>query len=167
MESRPKQQPDFDDILLLVGRMNYAWTNTESLLIHYIAGLASTTKETGTIIFLTLNTTRARLDLVNRLAKMPSIDNDCRDAVLATTKALSRESQLRNKYNHCIYSFDKDGGKARTILMRINDEKTAITYGKTELLDEREKVKIQTSISALNGINKRMWSQIFQLGFPA
>lgn len=166
MESGVQLQPDFDDILLLVGRMNYAWTNTESVLIHFIAGLATTTKEVATIIFLTLNTTKARVDLVERLAKMVSIQPECRDAVLFSTKALSRESRLRNKYNHCIYSFDKDGGNARTILMRINDEKTAITYGKLESIDARERARIQASISCLNDINKRMWSVVFKYNFP-
>lgn len=161
-----KQQPEFDGILLLVGRMNYVWTNTESLLIHFIAGLAATSKEVATIIFLTLNTTKARVDLVERLAKKVSIQVECRDAVLASTKALARESRLRNKYNHCIYSFDRDGGNARTILMRINDEKTAITYGKLETIDGREMARIQNSISSLNDINRRMWSIIFEYDFP-
>ena len=30
----------FDDFLLKIGKLNYSWTNTESLLIHFIAGLA-------------------------------------------------------------------------------------------------------------------------------
>ena len=50
-----------DEILLRVGKLNYTWSNTESLLIHLIAGLARIDKDTALIIFLTLNTTRARL----------------------------------------------------------------------------------------------------------
>ena len=52
----------FHEILLLIGQLNYTWTNTESLLIYLIAGLANVDKETAVIIFLTLNTTRARID---------------------------------------------------------------------------------------------------------
>ncbi|MBN2739670.1 MAG: hypothetical protein JXR35_02095, partial [Rhodobacteraceae bacterium] len=52
--------PEFDTFLMQIGRINYAWTNTESLLIHLIAGLAQTDKETAVILHLTLNTTRAR-----------------------------------------------------------------------------------------------------------
>jgi hypothetical protein len=54
---------NFDDLLLLVGRLTYSWAKTESLLIHLIAGLARVDKETAVVIFLTLNTTRARVDL--------------------------------------------------------------------------------------------------------
>ena len=66
--------------------MNYTWTNTESLLIYLIAGLAKIDKETAIIIFLTLNTTRARIELVERLAKMPKTPAACRQAVLAVTE---------------------------------------------------------------------------------
>ena len=65
----PQKGLEFDDFLLLIGRLNYTWTNTESLLIHLIAGLSALDKEIATVIFLTLNTTRARIDLVERLSK--------------------------------------------------------------------------------------------------
>ena len=62
----------FQEVLLLVGQLNYTWTNTESLLIHLIAGLARVDKETAVVVFLTLNTGKARIELVERLAKMKS-----------------------------------------------------------------------------------------------
>src|SRR5690606_145654 len=67
----------FQQVLLLIGKLNYTWTNTESLLIHLIAGLAKVDKETAVIIFLTLNTTRARIDLVERLAKRSRTPKGC------------------------------------------------------------------------------------------
>ena len=69
----PVVPPDFDRLLTRIGYVNYAWTNTESLLIHVLAGLLDarpqTAKSTATIIHLTLNTTRARIDLIERLCK--------------------------------------------------------------------------------------------------
>ena len=76
---------DFDQLLLLIGRLNYSWTNTESLLIHMVAGLSGTDKETATIIFLTLNTTRARVDLVERLAKRDRRNQTEKERVLEAT----------------------------------------------------------------------------------
>lgn len=154
-------------ILLMVGQLNYAWTNTESMLIHLIAGLARIDKETAIVIFLTLNTTRARLDLVERLAKMARTDDACRDDVLSVASALGRESRLRNKYNHCIYSFDPDGGNAKTILMRIFDDKKNIKYGKTELIDAREMARLQTSRRSIETINRKIWKIVSDYGFPA
>jgi len=163
----PAASVSLDDVLLLVGRLNYTWTNTESLLIHLIAGLAGTTKEIATIIFLTLNTTRARADLVERLAKMPGFDPAERDDVLATTRQLLKLAGLRNRYNHCIYAFDPDGGAMRTILMRVSDRKDDIKVGQINALDAAALSDIQTTISDLGTLNRAIWSVIQVRGYPA
>jgi hypothetical protein len=157
----------FQEILLLVGQLNYTWTNTESLLIHMIAGLAGVDKETAIVIFLTLNTPRARLDLVERLAKMKKTSPECRREVLDATRRLTDEAKLRNKYNHCIYSFDPDSGRGITQLMRIFEGKDDIRYGKIESLDERELDRIRQSIASLIEINHRFWDITRRYGFPS
>jgi hypothetical protein len=158
--------PRLQEVLLLVGQLNYTWTNTESLLIYLIAGLAKVDKETAIIIFLTLNTTRARIELVERLAKMAKTPAACRVAVLSVTEQLTRQSKLRNKYSHCIYSFDETGTRASTQLMRIFDSKDAIKYGKMEELDESEMKRISASISAIANINKDIWKIVETHSFP-
>ncbi|KUJ80595.1 hypothetical protein AVO45_05995 [Ruegeria marisrubri] len=158
--------PSFDRLILLVGRLNYMWTNTESLLIHLIAGLTGTTKDVAVIIFLTLNTTRARVDLVERLAKMDGRDPKVRDLILEQTQRLIRLSGVRNKYNHCIYSFDSDSGTPKTILMRIADRKTGIKLGRTDTVDDEAMEKIEDVLSQLNLANREIWQLIGQLGYP-
>jgi hypothetical protein len=158
---------DFDRIMLLIGRLNYSWTNTESLLIHVIAGLAGTSKETAVIIFLTLNTTRARVDLIERLAKMESRDPEERARVLTLTRQLIGLSGLRNRYNHCIYSFDPDGGAPRTIQMRIADRRDAIKIGQTDVLDAEARAEIDTAIARLGELNRTFWQLIADYAYPA
>lgn len=158
--------PRFQDILLLVGQLNYTWTNTESLLIYLIAGLAKVDKETAIIIFLTLNTTRARIELVERLAKMAKTPVACREAVLTVTDKLTRQAKLRNKYSHCIYSFDETGTHGSTQLMRIVDGKDNVKYGKIEALDDKEMGRIHDSIEGIRAINKDIWSIIADNSFP-
>lgn len=157
---------DFDGVLLLVGRLNYAWTNTESLLIHLIAGLADTSKDVAVIIFLTLNTTRARTDLVERLAKMDGRDREEREAVLVLTQRLLKLSSLRNRYNHCIYAFDPDGGSPRTILMRIADRKDQIKVGEINTLDADALERIRTAIGELTDVNRAIWTFIKERRYP-
>ncbi|CDN49646.1 hypothetical protein [Neorhizobium galegae] len=154
------------DILLLIGQLNYTWTNTESLLIHMIAGLAKVDKETAIVIFLTLNTTRARIDLVDRLTKMRKTAPVCRKEILEATRRLSEEAKLRNKYNHCIYSFDPDSGRNVTQSMRIFESRDEIKYGKIEELDAREIGRIQESINSLVAINRMFWGITERYGFP-
>lgn len=163
-ENTPAAQ--MQEVLLLVGRLNYTWTNTESLLIYLIAGLAKVDKETAIIIFLTLNTSRARIDLVERLAKMSRTDAQCRSEILELTRQLGREAGLRNKFNHCIYSFDPESGRGMTQLMRIFENKDEIKYGKVESLDETETARIKKSIAALAEINRGIWEVVRRHGFP-
>ena len=158
--------PALDAVLLRVGKLNYSWTNTESLLIHMIAGLAGVSKDVAVVIFLTLNTTRARVDLVIRLAKMPGRDAGLRERVLECTTALLRESALRNRYNHCIYSFDPEGQQIQTIMMRIQDRKHDIKMGKMQLVDGDEMDQIDQSIARLDALNRQIWGMVVEYGFP-
>ncbi|WP_282153468.1 hypothetical protein [Ruegeria atlantica] len=157
----------FDRLILLVGKLNYMWTNTESLLIHLIAGLTRTNKDISVIIFLTLNTTRARIDLVERLAKMDGRPPDIRDSILKHTQRLSKLSGIRNRYNHCIYSFDPDSGNPKTILMRIADRKTDIKLGRQDTVDKGAMKEIEKVVDQLSVANREMWKLINDLGFPA
>jgi hypothetical protein len=158
--------PRLQEVLLLVGQLNYTWTNTESLLIYLIAGLARVDKETAIVIFLTLNTPRARIDLVERMAKMSRTPAECRNEILDVTRQLTREAGLRNKFNHCIYSFDPESGQGMTQLMRIFESKDEIKYGKVESLDDDEIARIKASITSLVAINRAVWEIVGKYGFP-
>ncbi len=163
MAGEPKA---FEEFLLRVGRLNYSWTNTESLLIHFIAGLARCDKETAVIIFLTLNTSRARVDLVERLAKMPRVDDGEREQVLALTREMVRLAVLRNRYNHCIYAFDRENGSTRSIMMRISDRKHDIRVGESHDLDQNAMAEIEETILRIADLNSRFWSSARELGYP-
>lgn len=156
----------FREVLTLLGQLNYTWTNTESLLIHLIAGLARVDMETATVIFLTLNTSRARVDLVERLAKLDRTAVSTRQDVLDVTRRMMSEAKLRNKYNHCIYSFDDTGENVSTLLMRISDAGDRLKYGKVDTIDDAEIENITRSINRLIETNKRIWEIARQHEFP-
>lgn len=167
-QDQPPAEPPaiFREILLLVGQLNYTWTNTESLLIYLIGGLARTDKESAIVIFLTLNTTKARLELVERLAKMPATSPALRRAILAVTGQMAKQARLRNKYSHCIYSFDETGTQASTQLMRVVDDKDRIRYGKIEVIDGPELARIADAITAIKAINRDIWTIVETNRFP-
>ena len=166
-EVRPGAMPDpaFERMLLLLGRLNYMWTNTESLLIHLIAGLARMDKESATLVFLTLGSSTARLSLVQRLAKMDRVEPDCRADVLATCRGLSAVLKLRNRYNHCIYAFDRDGS-ASTILMRVQDRTDTIRVGQRRAVDEASLTAIVEALTRLRAVNAGIWSLVERHDFP-
>lgn len=158
---------EFDDFLLRVGKLNYSWTNTESLLIHLIAGLTGVEKDVALVLFLTLNTTRARIDLVQRLAKMDRTSAAERKRILSVTSKIMKLSALRNRYNHCIYAFDADGGNPRSILMRIADRKDAIKVGQVYELNQVAAADVDAAIQSLKRINKEIWMIVGDFGYPA
>jgi hypothetical protein len=88
--SEDVEPTSFDKFLLLVGRLNYAWTNTESLFVHIIAGLAEVDLETATVVFMTLNTSRARIDLVQKLAKLDRAQGEERAKIIALTTRMQK-----------------------------------------------------------------------------
>ncbi|WP_298261746.1 hypothetical protein [uncultured Litoreibacter sp.] len=157
---------DFDAFLLLIGKLNYSWTNTESLLIHLIAGLSGMDKEIATVVFLTLNTTRARIDMVERLSKLPRVADAERAHILALTGRIQRQSALRNRYNHCIYAFDSEGENPKSILMRIADRKDKLMMGQINDLDAAAAEAVETAISELQSINKDIWAAVRIYSYP-
>jgi hypothetical protein len=166
MNGEADQHLKFDDFLLLVGKLNYTWTNTESLLIHFIAGLSGVDKETATVIFLTLNTTRARIDLVERLSKLEKVPPAQRTSILEITGRILGQAKLRNRYNHCIYAFDPDGENPRTILMRIADRKDTLKMGQSYPLNDAAGDDIEAAIQELTRINHSIWKTIQHFGYP-
>lgn len=146
-----------DIILPLIGKLNYTWTNTESLLIYIIAHLMKTSKEAAIVAFLSLNTTRARLDFIERLAKMAETAPDDRREILSIATRMKLEAKIRNKYNHCIYSFDAKGDLASTQLMRIAELGDDLRYGKVEGVDSAEMDRIEASIHKIALVNKSLW----------
>ncbi|QRI66528.1 hypothetical protein JQ506_24555 (plasmid) [Shinella sp. PSBB067] len=148
------------DVLLLVGRLNYVWTNTESLLIYMIAHQLGVDKEAAIVVFLTLNTTRARIDLVERLAKRSATPPADRGFILDVMGRLKRVSRLRNKYNHSIYAFNEKGDIASTQLMRLVETDDSILYGKVEQMDQREMRQLEKGIAEIADISKMLWGFI-------
>jgi hypothetical protein len=81
VSSRLPAKPDFDVIaasapstadrrtlfLALIGNLVSSWSNNESLFIYVLMILMRTDQESAALTFATLNTTRARLDLIQRL----------------------------------------------------------------------------------------------------
>ncbi len=164
--SKPDSAVDFDAFLLLIGKLNYSWTNTESLLIHLIAGLSGMDKEIATVVFLTLNTTRARIDMVERLSKLNRVAKIERERVLELTGRIQRQSALRNRYNHCIYAFDNEGENPRSILMRIADRKDKLMMGQVNDLDAVAAEAVKAAIVELRSINRDIWKTVSDFNYP-
>jgi hypothetical protein len=143
-----------EELLLLIGKLNYAWTNTESLLIYLMAFLMRSGKDVAIVTFLTLNTSRARLELIERLLRLDSTEREIRARLMPLVARMKTGAKVRNKYNHCIYSFDEHGEIEATQLLRIADYGDTLKYGKIEALGDAEIARINEVISEIIEINR-------------
>lgn len=157
---RPATASRIDTLLPLIGKLNYCWSNTESLLIYVVAHLMRCSKEAAIVVFLTLNTTRARLDLIERLAKMAEIAPPVRNSVLGIAERMKREARVRNKYNHSVFDFNENGELESTQLLRIAEFGNELKYGKIEEIDNDELQRIAETIENVIRVNKDIWSFI-------
>lgn len=157
----------FDRLLKLIGELNYTWTNTESLLVHLIAGMVGTDKETATLIFLTLGTSRSRIALVERLAKMGKLAPDRRDEILDIMRTLTRCQKVRNHYNHCLYAFGDDSLPTMTINLRIAESKDSIRLDGYRKLDRRSIEEFDEALAQIRESNMALWNVIRKNSFPS
>lgn len=158
--AKPATASRIEILLPLIGKLNYCWSNTESLLIYVIAHLMKCSKEAAIVVFLTLNTTRARLDLIERLAKMAETSTTTRNSVLSIADRLKREARVRNKYNHSVFDFNENGELESTQLLRIVEFGNELKYGKIEEIDNEELQRIAETIDNVIRVNKDIWSFI-------
>lgn len=165
-EPPPDMARNLDAVLLRVGHLNYSWSNTESLLVHLLAGLAGVPQDVAVVLFLSLTSTRARIELIERLAKLRRPDGDERRELLDLMQRFSRFASTRNRFNHSIWSFDLEQGSISTILMRIADRKESIRFGKSETLDAKEIARIDATLEMLADLNRAIWAFLARYDYP-
>jgi hypothetical protein len=142
-----------EGLVFLLGKLVYTWTNTESMLIYLMGDLMGTSKPVAIVTFLTLNTTRARLDFVERLAKLPAVPTADRKAILAMTSRMKTAAKQRNKYNHCVYEFNQEGEMVSTQLLRIAEYSDSVRYGRVDPIDAPEIERLNHTIAEIQSLN--------------
>ncbi|MFX6949686.1 hypothetical protein ABTH81_21645, partial [Acinetobacter baumannii] len=85
------------------GNLVSSWTNNESLFIYVLMLLLRTDQASAALTFATLNTTRARLDLIQRLAKITIRDPNLEKALSKIIERFNESTVIRNEFNHCMY----------------------------------------------------------------
>lgn len=170
-------QPDFDALdaaalatadrrtalLALIGNHVFCWSNNESMLIYLLMLLLETDQTSAAIVFSTLNTTRARLDLIQRLGKAKVADR----ALLGTINRLVRRfgdlTRDRNELNHCIFMVDERGEITHTQSTRVHEANGRLQFGETRAVDaKRIKAMIET-IRSLKALNRMIWTFLPEL----
>jgi hypothetical protein len=144
-------------ILSLIGTLVFSWSNNESMFIYVLMLLLRTDDVAAAIVFATLNTTRARLDLVQRLAKAKISDRNLARQLDAIIQRFNACTRVRNEFNHCQYSLNDHGEITHTHSMRITETKGRMQLGSVRALDDERIEEMKNTIAELKVLNRDLW----------
>lgn len=138
----------------LVGRFMFNWSNNESMLIYVIMALMRTDEISAAVVYSTLNTTRARLDLVRRLAKLHLRDRRLRRRLDDLIERFNGCTRLRNAFQHSIYACDADGHLSQMRALRISETRRRISFGDPTMLDAQRIDELCMALVELQTLNR-------------
>jgi hypothetical protein len=150
-------------ILALIGNVIFSWSNNESLFIYVLMILLDTDEPSAAITFATLNTTRARLELIQRLAKIKIKDKELESALDELVDRFNKTTQMRNEFNHCMYVVDSSGQITHTQSMRVVQTKTSLKFGDMHPMDDARLKRMITATEEMTRINRDIWDYLPRL----
>ncbi|WP_349371522.1 hypothetical protein [Salinarimonas sp.] len=170
--SRLPSAPDFDalaaaapssadrrtEVLALIGNLVFAWSNNESLFIYVLMLLLETDEVSAAIVFGTLNTTRARLDLVERLAKAKIADPELARELDGILSRFSRQTKLRNDLNHSMYTVNQSGEITHTRLMKLEQRGGGLSFGRVREMSRERLDELARAIAEHGVLNRDIWA---------
>src|SRR5258708_774912 len=150
-------------ILALIGNLIVSWSNNESLFIYVLMILLDTDRPSAAIVFTTINTTRARLDLIQRLSKIKLRDENLNKALSKLIDRFNRSTALRNEFNHCMYITDETGQITHTQSMRIVENREHLQFGMSKPLDDARLKSMIAAAREMTTINRDIWELLPRL----
>ena len=171
MASRLPPKPDFKAIetaafesadrrtalLALIGNLSFSWSNNESMFIYVLMLLLDTDDVSAAIVFSTLNTTRARLDLIQRLAIIRIAKKDIRGELDGLIERFNVATRLRNEFNHAMFKLDDHGNITHTQSLRIVEQRGRFKFGETRKVDKARIDEITAAIRDMRDLNRDLW----------
>jgi hypothetical protein len=144
-------------ILALIGNISFSWSNNESMFIYVLMLLLDTDQMAAAIVFSTLNTTRARLDLVQRLAAVKITDKMVASRLEKLIERFNACTKVRNEFNHCMFGLNESGEITHTHLMKITEAKGRLKFGAVRPVDDDRINEMQEVIGDLKVLNRDLW----------
>jgi hypothetical protein len=145
-------------ILALIGNLVFSWSNNESLFIYVLMLLLETDQTSAAIVFATLNTTRARLDLINRLARIKIKDQAMQKELDRIIERFNDCTRVRNEFNHCMYTVDGHGEITHSHSIRIIETKNQLRLGDVKPMDDARLKEMRDTTDDLKRLNRDIWS---------
>ncbi len=152
-----------DRIMLAIGHLVFAWSNNESVFIYALMELLDTDFSSAATTFVSLNTTRARLDLIRRLGKLRIRDPKLLRRLERLIERFNDCTKVRNEFNHCIYELNPQGEITHTTTLRITEKKEGIQIAEVKPFDAARHEQIYRVIRKLTALNRDVWAFLPEL----
>jgi hypothetical protein len=147
-------------LLALIGELNLNWSNNESLFIYIIKALLRTDDASAAIVFATLNTTRSRLDLISRLARVKLKGSPLQRELKEIVQAFLVRTKFRNELSHATFISSPSGEITHTLSTKLDERGGALIFGNRRSVDQNRTNEIAQEIAALKSLNNRIWTLI-------
>ncbi len=144
-------------ILALIGNLVFSWSNNESLFIYVLMLLLETDQASAAVVFATLNTTRARLDLIHRLAKLKIKDPAMEKELDRIIERFNDCTRVRNEFNHCMYTVGSHGEITHSHSLRIIETKNQLRLGDIRPMDDSRLKEMRETTDELKRLNRDIW----------
>ena len=154
---------DRQNLMTLIGQLVFSWSNNESLLIYVMMLLMKTDERSAAVVFSTLNTTRARLDLVRRLSLLHLRDPATRAEIDRTIELFNDANRIRNEFMHAMYFVNEHGQITHTQMLRFIEKRGRVSFGDRQPIDAK---RMQTLIDVddrLRRLNWQLWDLLPRL----
>lgn len=159
----PKSADHRTSVLALIGNLVFSWSNNESLFIYLLMILLNTDQTSAAIVFATLNTTRARLDLIQRLAKTQIKDRALDKKLSGIIERFNECTRIRNEFNHCMYNVDSRGEITHTHSIKIVETRRRLKFGEIRPMDDHRIKEMIETIGELKHLNRDIWDFLPEL----
>jgi hypothetical protein len=153
----PRSADHRTSILALIGNLVFSWSNNESLFIYLLMLLLRTDQTSAAIVFATLNTTRARLDLIQRLARVHVQDRLLEKDLNDIVERFNDCTRIRNEFNHCMYMVDERGEITHTHSIKIVETRKKMQLGEVRPMDEQRLREMTAATQELKRLNRDIW----------
>jgi hypothetical protein len=153
----PRSADRRTSVLALIGNLVFSWSNNESLFIYLLMILLKTDQTSAAIVFATLNTTRARLDLIQRLAKLQVKDRAISRQLNELIDRFNEYTRIRNEFNHCMYKVSGRGDITHTHSIRIVETRKRLQLGEVKPMDDTRIKEMMETIQGLKALNRDIW----------
>jgi hypothetical protein len=150
-------------LLALIGELNLNWSNNESLFIYIIKALLYTDDASAAIVFATLNTTRSRLDLISRLARIKLKGSPLQRELKEIVQAFLARTRFRNELSHATFISTPSGDITHTLSTKLDERGGALVFGTRRSVDHQRTEEIAQEITVLKSLNLRIWALIAAL----